>query len=56
MPAVRVSWFKGKDTPTKQAVAASVTESIVRTGTDPKYLRHFRRRGSLGLGRGAIGD
>ena len=39
MPVVRVSWFEGKDTPTKQAVAAESTESIVRnTGTDPKYV------------------
>jgi 4-oxalocrotonate tautomerase len=39
MPVVRVSWFEGKDTPTKQAVAAEITESIVRnTGTDPKYI------------------
>ena len=39
MPVVRVSWFEGKDTPTKQAVAAEITESIVRnTGTDAKYI------------------
>lgn len=39
MPVVRVSWFEGKDTATKQAVAAEITESIVRnTGTDPKYI------------------
>jgi len=39
MPVVRVSWFEGKDTPTKQAVAADITESIVKhTGTDPKYI------------------
>jgi 4-oxalocrotonate tautomerase len=39
MPVVRVSWFEGKDTPTKQKVAAEITESIVRnTGTDPKYI------------------
>jgi 4-oxalocrotonate tautomerase len=38
MPVVRVSWFEGKDTPTKQKVAAEITESIVRnTGTDAKY-------------------
>ena len=39
MPVVRVTWFEGKDTPTKQIVAAEITESIVRhTGTDPKYI------------------
>ncbi len=39
MPVVRIAWFEGKDTPTKQAVAADVTDSIVRhTGTDPKYI------------------
>jgi phenylpyruvate tautomerase PptA (4-oxalocrotonate tautomerase family) len=39
MPVVRVTWFEGKDTPTKQTVAAEITESIVRnTGTDPKYI------------------
>jgi len=25
MPVVRVSWFEGKDTPTKQAVAVEIT-------------------------------
>ena len=39
MPVVRVSWFSGKDAQTKQAVAAEITESIVRnTGTDPNYI------------------
>ena len=39
MPVVRVSWFKGKDATAKKAVAAEITESIVRnTGTDPKYI------------------
>ncbi len=39
MPVVRVSWFEGKDTPTKQAVAADITASIVKhTGTDPNYI------------------
>jgi 4-oxalocrotonate tautomerase len=39
MPVVRISWFAGKDTPTKQAVAADVTASIARhTGTDPNYV------------------
>jgi 4-oxalocrotonate tautomerase len=39
MPVVRVTWFEGKDTATKQTVAAEITESIVRnTGTDPKYI------------------
>ena len=39
MPVVRVSWFEGKETATKQAVAADITETIVRnTGTDAKYI------------------
>ncbi len=39
MPVVRISWFAGKDVPTKQAVAKEVTDSIVRhTGTDPNYI------------------
>lgn len=39
MLVVRVSWFEGKETSTKQVVAAEITESIVRnTGTDPKYI------------------
>lgn len=39
MPVVRVTWFEGKNAVTKQAVAAEITESIVRhTGTDPKYI------------------
>jgi 4-oxalocrotonate tautomerase len=39
MPAVRVSWFEGKDTATKQTVAAEITESIARhTGTYPQYI------------------
>lgn len=39
MPVVRVSWFEGKDTEAKKAVAAEITESIVRhTGTDAKYI------------------
>ena len=39
MPVVRVSWFSGKDAAAKKAVAAEITESIVRnTGTDPKYI------------------
>lgn len=39
MPVVRVSWFEGKDTKAKQAVAAEITESIVKnTGTDPNYI------------------
>lgn len=39
MPVVRVSWFEGKDTATKQKVAAEITDSIVRnTGTDPHYI------------------
>jgi 4-oxalocrotonate tautomerase len=39
MPVVRVSWFEGKDHAQKEAVAAEITDSIVRnTGTDPKYI------------------
>ncbi|CVI63470.1 tautomerase family protein (plasmid) [Agrobacterium leguminum] len=39
MPVVRVSWFSGKDAKAKAAVAAEITESIVKnTGTDPKYI------------------
>lgn len=39
MPVVRVSWFEGKGTATRQAVAADITETIVRnTGTDGRYI------------------
>jgi 4-oxalocrotonate tautomerase len=39
MPGVRVSWFEGIETETKQTVAADITDSIVRhTGTDAKYI------------------
>jgi 4-oxalocrotonate tautomerase len=39
MPVVRVSWFSGKDAKAKKAVAAEITESIVKnTGTDPNYI------------------
>lgn len=39
MPVVRVSWFEGKSESAKAAVAAEITDSIVRnTGTDPKYI------------------
>ncbi len=39
MPVVRVTWFEGKQHEAKQAVAADITDSIVRhTGTDPKYI------------------
>jgi 4-oxalocrotonate tautomerase len=39
MPVVRVSWFDGKDAEMKKAVAAEITESIVKnTNTDPKYI------------------
>lgn len=39
MPVVRVAWFEGKDAKVKQAVAAEITESIVKhTGTDPNYI------------------
>lgn len=39
MPVVRVSWFEGKSGSQKAAVAAEITESIVRhTGTDANYI------------------
>ncbi|MFC7520260.1 4-oxalocrotonate tautomerase family protein [Xanthomonas populi] len=39
MPVARITWFDGKDYKAKAAVAADVTESIVKhTGTDPKYI------------------
>ncbi|MFN7101649.1 MAG: tautomerase family protein [Pseudorhizobium sp.] len=39
MPVVRVSWFDGKDAKAKKAVAAEITQSIVKnTGTDPNYI------------------
>ncbi|QJI40535.1 4-oxalocrotonate tautomerase family protein [Pseudomonas sp. ADAK2] len=39
MPVVRVSWFEGKEHEQKAAVAADITESIVRyTGTDANYI------------------
>ena len=39
MPVIRVTWFEGKDTATKQVVAAEITESIAKnTGTDPKNI------------------
>lgn len=39
MPVVRVSWFDGKDSKAKKAVAADITNSIVKhTGTDAKYI------------------
>jgi 4-oxalocrotonate tautomerase len=39
MPVVRVSWCAGKDAKAKKAVAAEITESIVKnTGTDAKYI------------------
>ncbi|MDB0509516.1 tautomerase family protein [Ralstonia solanacearum] len=39
MPVVRVSWFAGKAAKAKQAVAAEITDSIVRnTGTDPNHI------------------
>lgn len=39
MPVVRVTWFEGKDTPTKQKVAAEITASIVQnTGTPADYI------------------
>jgi len=39
MPVVRVTWFEGKDAEAKKAVAAEITDSIVRnTGTDSKYI------------------
>ncbi|NSY46495.1 tautomerase family protein [Agrobacterium tumefaciens] len=34
-----MSWFSGKDAKAKKAVAAEITESIVKnTGTDPNYI------------------
>ncbi|WP_414676404.1 tautomerase family protein [Limnobacter sp.] len=39
MPVVRVSWFEGKDESAKKAVAAEITESIVKnTGTSPEHI------------------
>lgn len=39
MPVVRVTWFEGKEAKTKAAVAAEITESIVKhTGTDANYI------------------
>jgi 4-oxalocrotonate tautomerase len=39
MPVVRVTWFEGKEARAKKAVAAEITDSIVKhTGTDPKYI------------------
>lgn len=39
MPIVRVTWFEGKDAVAKAAVAAEITESIVKhTGTDASYI------------------
>ncbi|AVB26299.1 4-oxalocrotonate tautomerase [Pseudomonas sp. SZ57] len=39
MPVVRVSWFEGKEHAQKAAVAAEITESIVKnTGTPAEYI------------------
>lgn len=39
MPVVRVTWFEGKETSTKQKVAEEITESITKnTDTDAKYV------------------
>jgi 4-oxalocrotonate tautomerase len=39
MPVVRVSWFEGKGAAAKKAVAAEITESIVKhTGANPKSI------------------
>lgn len=39
MPVVRITWFEGKEARTKAAVAAEITESIVKhTGTDAGYI------------------
>lgn len=39
MPVVRVSWFEGKEHAEKAAVAADITQSIVKhTGTDANYI------------------
>ncbi|SDK35009.1 4-oxalocrotonate tautomerase [Agrobacterium fabrum] len=39
MPVVRVSWFSGNDTKAKAAVAAEITESIVRNTRCQLHLR-----------------
>lgn len=39
MPVVRVTWFEGKDAKAKKAVAAEITDSIVKnTGTDARHI------------------
>jgi 4-oxalocrotonate tautomerase len=39
MPVVRVSWFEGKEHAQKAAVAAEITDSIVKhTGTPADYV------------------
>lgn len=39
MPVIRVSWFEGKNSKQKAAVAADITKSIAdHTGTDPNYI------------------
>lgn len=39
MPVVRVSWFEGKDSVTKEKVAADITHSIAKhTGTNPSSI------------------
>jgi 4-oxalocrotonate tautomerase len=39
MPVVRVTWFPGKSYQQKAAVAAEITDSLVRhTSTDAKYI------------------
>jgi 4-oxalocrotonate tautomerase len=39
MPVVRIAWFEGKTAQQKKAVAADITESIVRhTGTPAEYI------------------
>jgi 4-oxalocrotonate tautomerase len=39
MPVVRVTWFEGKETEAKAAVAKEITDSIVKnTRTDPAYI------------------
>ena len=39
MPIVRITWFEGKETSTKQKVAEEITESITKnTDTDAKYV------------------
>ncbi|HDZ09622.1 tautomerase family protein [Pseudohongiella sp.] len=40
MPVVRVSWFEGKETTAKKAVAKEITESMVRNFNFPRRNIH----------------